>query len=111
MSPELEPVLTAVRRQHGARADISAIAACQPAVLAAFVSGQRVKVRNTVTGDVRTGIVSRSMGWAPVLLLIHRADTHGSSDTINGNDEVIGWWDGRMYRDRPCPKARSKHVR
>jgi hypothetical protein len=110
MSPDLDPVLAAVRRQHGARADISAIAACQPGVLAAFVSGQRVKVRNTRTGDVRTGIVSRSMGWAPVLLLIHRVNTTGSSDTLNGSDEVIGWWDGRRYSDRPCPVTRSKHV-
>jgi hypothetical protein len=111
MSAEvLGPVLAAAARKHGARADISAIAACQPSVLAAYASRQRVKVRNSRTGEVRTGIVSRSDGWAPVLLLIHRVNTIGSSDTLNGCDEVIGWWDGRMYSDRPCPAVRSKHV-
>jgi hypothetical protein len=106
----LGSLLADVTRQHGSRASISAIAACQPALLAAYVSRQRVKVRNSRTGDVRTGIVSRSTGWTPVLLLIHRADTHGSSDTLNGTDEVIGWWDGRRYSDQPCPKAVSKHT-
>jgi hypothetical protein len=111
MSAEvLGPVLAAAARQHGARADISAIAACQPSVLAAYASRQRVKVRNSRTGEVRTGIVSRSDGWAPVLLMVHRVGSTGSSGILNGCDEVIGWWDGRMYQNRPCPKARSKHV-
>jgi hypothetical protein len=106
----LNSVLAATARDHGARADISAIAACSPALLDAYDTRQRVKVRNSRTGDVRTGIVSRSTGWTPVLLLVHRVGSTGSSDILNGCDEVIGWWDGRMYQNRPCPKARSKHV-
>lgn len=107
----LDPVLAAVARQHGERADITAIAACEPELLAAYASKQRVKVRNEATGDVRTGIVSRSLGWQPVLLLVHRVNMDGSSDTLGTDDRVIGWWDGRHYIDHPCDKARSKHVR
>lgn len=111
MSPVLDGIREAVTRQHGDRASVAGIAKCDPALLDAYASKQRVKVRNAIHGNVRTGIVSRTTGWAPVLLLVHRADAHGSIDILSGHDEVIGWWDGKRYSDQPCPVARSKHVR
>lgn len=108
---DLDRLLATVVAQHGDRATVAGIAACAPALIDAYNTRQRVKVRNTRSGDVRTGVVSRSTGWAPVLLLIHRADAHASSDTLDASDEVIGWWNGKRYDDQPCPTARSKHVR
>lgn len=108
LNPVAASILEAVQRQHGGRADISAVAACGPDLLAAFASGQRVKVHNRLTGDTRTGIVTRSRGWTPVLLLKYRGDTSGSSDVLNAQDQVIGWWDGRRYSPQPCPSPRGK---
>ena len=80
-------------------------------VLDALKSGQRVKVHNTRTDEVRTGIVvTTTHRWWPRLRLIHRGDASVTPDTITANDRVIGWWDGTKYGDRPDPKARSKHV-
>ena len=96
----LDPLLAAVARQHGERANISAIAACSPALLDAYATRQRVRVRNARTGDVRTGVVSRTLGWAPVLLLVPRVGA-ASSDTLGGDDDVVGWWNGKRYDPYP----------
>jgi len=74
----------------------------EPALLAAYRSGQRVKVRDTGSGYTRTGYVSRSTGSQPVFLLLRRRDSRGSTDVLCGHDRVIAWWDGKRYREGKC---------
>ena len=61
---------------------------------------QRIKVRRMYPGGEaweRTGRVGRSTGPRPLYLLMRRSDSTGSSDVLDGNDVVVGWWDGRKY--------------
>jgi hypothetical protein len=91
-----------VARQYPNReTSVSAIAACHPDIIAAYASKTRVKVTNQRYGDTRTGIVSRTLGWRPTLLLMHRSSDHGSSDLLNPDDVVVGWWNGRKYVPGP----------
>ena len=60
-------------------------------LLDAFVNGKRVIVQNRRTGEVRRGQVKASMGWTPVLLLMPRANSRCSSDTLSGEDQMLGY--------------------
>lgn len=93
----IERLSDVVTRQHGDRADISAIASCDPWLINAYDSKVRVRVENTKWGDVRTGTVSRSTGWRPCLLLIARSNQVGSSDVLGPDDRVTAFWNGRKY--------------
>ena len=62
-------------------------------LLNAYISGDRVRVETTYKGGqvwTRTGKVGCSGGWSPVLLLIHRSNSSGSSDTMDADDVVTG---------------------
>lgn len=37
---------------------------------------------------VRTGTVSRTTGWRPAYLLMHRSNSYGSSDVLGAGDKV-----------------------
>lgn len=89
-------ILADVQRQHGERADVASIAACHPSTLRAYRSGVRVRVTSE-HGYTRTGIVSRTTGWRPSLLLVHRANAHGSSDLLGPGDRVTHVKIGRTY--------------
>lgn len=97
----LAAIETRVKQQFPARDDVSVadIAACDSAVIAAFGSGARVKVRNTAYDETRTGTVSRTTGWRPALLLMRRRNAHGSSDVLGPNDRIVAVWNGRRYVD------------
>jgi hypothetical protein len=100
MSP-LDAIRTKVTAQWGDKADVSKIAAAAQ-FLPYFQSPTRIRVRTTY-GDgstfVRTGRVSRSTGWAPSLLLVHRSNSLGSWDLLGADDEIIAVWNGRQYVD------------
>jgi hypothetical protein len=80
-----------VEQQHGTRADLSAVLACEPALLAEYGTGRRVQVcRHYASGPhVRTGLVGMSTGWRPVLLLIHRRTDSGSGDVLGPGDRLL----------------------
>jgi hypothetical protein len=65
----------------------------------------RLKVRTIYTDGevseefVRTGTVGMTGGWAPVFLLMHRSNAHGSWDTLGERDEIIAIWNGRRYEE------------
>jgi hypothetical protein len=88
-----------VTRIHGDDADLSLIEACDPALIVALESQQRVKVCDARGNYERTGKVSRSVGPRPVLLLMHRSGDVGSSDVLCAHDRVTAWWDGNRYAE------------
>ncbi|QGJ91959.1 hypothetical protein SEA_TRAAWW1_131 [Mycobacterium phage Traaww1] len=91
----LANILADVTRKHGDKADVSNIAACHGALIKAYETGVRVRVEGE--GLVRTGVVSRTTGWRPALLLMHRSNAQGSSDLLGPNDRITAVWDGRKY--------------
>ena len=93
----LDDILADVKRQYPDRDDVSVaeIAACDPEVIRAYRTGVRVKVRN---GDwERTGTVSRTTGWSPALILIHRSNDTGSWDVLGPNDRIVAVRRGGRY--------------
>jgi hypothetical protein len=95
-------ILAEVRQKYpvGDAVSMTKIEACDPQVIYAYSSGQRVKIRNEKWGDTRTGIVSRTTGWKPCLLLMHRSNAIGSSDILGPDDKIVAIWNGRKYIDR-----------
>ncbi len=93
---ELAGVVQRIRegvvQRHGDRADLTAVLACDPAVIAQWNTGRRVRVcRSYASGlHVRTGLVGMSTGWRPVLLLIHRRTDSGSGDVLGAGDQLQG---------------------
>lgn len=90
----------AAHRNPGKQVSMGLIDNVDPALLDAYQGNQRVMVRRTYpNGEVweRTGRVSVSLGWTPVLLLMHRSNQHGSWDTLGADDRVVAIWDGRRY--------------
>jgi hypothetical protein len=79
------------RREHGDKwnpADLDAAAQFVPY----FGTRQRIKVsRGYGDGEphVRTGHVSRTTGWRPSFLLMHRSNSIGSSDLLCPEDQII----------------------
>ncbi len=47
---------------------------------------------------VRRGVIGITTGWQPALLLVHRRGDSGSWDTLNADDRVTAWIDGRGRR-------------
>jgi hypothetical protein len=45
----------------------------------------------------RTGTISRTAGWQPTLMLMHRSNAHGSWDTLGPKDRVVAVQYGRRY--------------
>jgi len=79
------------RAEWGDKFDTSALDECDPK-LATYFRGLRVKIEATyANGDkeVRTGTVSRTTGWRPAFLLMHRSNAIGSSDILSPRDKVI----------------------
>lgn len=91
----LERYIAEGERAHGAKFDPSDMLACEPVIRHNFL-GPRVKVSHPVYG-VRSGRVSKTTGWKPALLLMHRSSDHGSSDLLGPLDRVIAVHDGRSY--------------
>lgn len=91
------PALTRIRRiaeRHNPGKDISlaGIEKVDTNLLDAYISGERVTVRTDYhNGEsfVRKGRVSVTLGWKPVLVLMHRRGSRGSSDTLGNSDRVI----------------------
>ena len=73
---------------HG-KADMSLLEALDPQLLVAYHQQVRVRVRDTNSGHLRNGRVTRSTGWKPVLLLMYRDNQKGSSDVLGPNDRVV----------------------
>ncbi len=93
----LDDILAHVQRQWPDKpCSVSGIAQCHPEIIRAYATGIRVKVRDS-HGYERTGTVSRSAGWQPTLLLMHRVDAHASSDTLGPDDRIVAVWRGREY--------------
>jgi hypothetical protein len=99
VSITLDSIARDVRRQWGDRADVSGIAAAAH-LLPYYGTGTRVRVVTDYgNGETyeRTGTVSRTTGWRPALLLIHRSNAHGSSDLLSERDRVVAVKRGREY--------------
>lgn len=94
----LDRILTDVTRQYaGKPVSVDKIAECDAELIRAYRSDIRVRVENIETGHVRTGIVSRTTGWVPALLLIHRSNDIGSSDVLGPQDRITAVKRGRRY--------------
>jgi acetaldehyde dehydrogenase (acetylating) len=95
----LDDILADVMNAHpdNHETSVEEIAACHDRVIAAYRTDRRVKVVNTDSGHVRTGRVSRTTGWRPALLLIHRSNAHGSWDVLGPHDIVAAEQHGRRY--------------
>jgi hypothetical protein len=93
----LQTILADVRRQHGDKADVSRIATH---LLPYYRTGQRVRVVTTYNnGETfeRTGTISRTAGWQPALMLMHRSNASGSWDLLGADDKVVAVQRGRTY--------------
>ena len=84
------------RQQWGDKFDTTSLFSAHPTILAAFESGERVRVR-TSYGENITGTVSTTTGWKPSFLLMRRRDSRGSSDLLGADDQVIAVKFGRSY--------------
>lgn len=83
-SREWDDYVARATRTHGDKLDLSAIARH---LLPYALTGQRVRVAD---GDfVRTGRVSVTTGWQPVLILMHRSNEIGSWDTLSDRDTLV----------------------
>lgn len=103
MSEHTRSIVDDIRRrlidQYPNRDDVStdAIESCNWRIIAAYGTGQRVRVRNGRTGEERTGTVSRTTGWSPSLMLMARSDSRGSSDLLGPDDVVVAYKASRGY--------------
>jgi hypothetical protein len=59
-----------------------------PAILDAYHTGQRVQVLDSSTGNVRSGMVSRSAGSRPEFILLHGGG-FGSPEVLGPEDRVV----------------------
>ncbi len=78
------------KAQYGEKFSDSALV---PQFISAYNSQHRitVKFRSSNTGkviDVRRGTVGITTGWIPCFLLMGRVSDHGSSYTLNAQDEI-----------------------
>lgn len=78
------------RARYGDKLDLGAI---DRRFLPYFQTGQRIKVRRH--DEEITGTVSASLGWQPVLLLIRRSNSMGSSDVLDRHCELVAVQIGR----------------
>jgi hypothetical protein len=81
------------KREYGDRFSDAGLA---PEFVRYFNSGERVKVRMGY-GEEITGTIGATTGWTPCFLLMRRANSRGSSDTLGGNDHVVAVKRGREY--------------
>jgi hypothetical protein len=96
----VESIAAELRARYGEQGDVSDVAACHPSVLRAYRSGVRVRVVTTYdNGEIftRTGTVSRTTGWRPALLLVHRSNAISSWDVLGPRDVVTHVRIGRRY--------------
>jgi hypothetical protein len=94
------------QREHGSKWDSSALDAAAQFV-PWFGTGQRIRVTRNYSGgepETRTGRVSRTTGWRPSFLLMHRSNTIGSSDVLGPEDRIIAVQDahGRYIPVHPA---------
>ncbi len=94
----LADIAEQVQRQYPDK-DISVedIARCDPKVIGAYGSGVRVRVRNIKSGYERCGVVARTSGWHPVLILMHQRNAIGSSDVLGPDDRIVAVKRGNRY--------------
>lgn len=99
MSREAYNILRDVKHQYPMRDDVSVahIAACDTEIIKAYGTNVRVRVVNEKTGYERTGTVSRTTGWSPALLLMHRSNDNGSSDVLGPDDRIVAVKRGKSY--------------
>lgn len=89
--PAYQRILARAQRLNpGKQISMALIDDVDPALLDAYISGDRVRVETTYPGGetwTRTGTVGCSMGWGPTLLLI-KTSRSNAGDSI-GRDEVV----------------------
>ena len=97
---EYQESLERGRKEWGEKFDTSALDECDPAI-STYFHGPRVRVVSTYANgetETRTGTISRTTGWRPVFLLMHRSNAIGSSDVLSPRDKVTAVQrDGREY--------------
>ena len=95
----LDGIAAETKRRGYKECDLSAIDAVDWSVLRHYGTRQRVKVTTVYDNGetfTRTGFVSRTTGWKPALLLMHRSNASGSWDVLGPRDRVVAV----QYRDR-----------
>lgn len=101
--PAIEKIERAAQQRNpGKNVRVTHLENVDPRLLDAYLSGRRVKVARTYHNgavETRTGTVSVSLGWHPILLLMHRSDQRGSSDTLDSSDRVVAVQYRREYVD------------
>lgn len=89
--PAYQRILARAQRFNpGQEISMTLIEDVDPALLDAYMSGDRVRVETTYQNGetwTRTGTVGCSMGWSPTLLLI-KTSRSTAGDSI-GRDEVV----------------------
>ena len=97
---EYQESLVRGRKEWGEKFETSDLDECDSA-LATYFQGPRVRVVTTYANgetETRTGRISRTTGWRPAFLLMHRSSDHGSSDILSPRDKVIAvQLNGRDY--------------
>ena len=88
------------RKEWGEKFDSSTMDECGP-LFARYFQGPRVRIVTTYDNgetETRTGRISKTTGWRPALLLMHRSSDHGSSDVLGPRDRIVAVQrDGREY--------------
>lgn len=94
----LDAIAKEIAEQHPDKdTSVEDIAVCDDNIIRAYKSDVRVRVENTETGSVRCGFVSRTSGWRPMLLLVHRRGDMGSWDVLGPRDRIVAVKRGRHY--------------
>lgn len=79
--------------------DTSALDACEQRIKDAYNHRHRVKVIGPA--GTRFGVVSRTIGWRPAYLLVHRSSDLGSWDVLGPDDRVVAIKRGNSYDHFP----------
>lgn len=96
MNRKLEADCASARAIHGDKFDPSEIEAVSPRIRDHY-RGERVIIENAKHGHRRAGVVSKTNGWKPALLLVHRSTDAGSWDVISPDDVLVAVKRGNRY--------------
>ena len=61
---------------------------CSKQFIPYYESKQRIKVHFRY-GETKSGIVGKTTGWKPVLILMLRSNSSGSSHILSDNDKIL----------------------
>jgi hypothetical protein len=78
---------------------IAAIARCDQRLLDYLDTGIRVRVWNRQWNWTRTGLVGRTGGRLPCLMLLKRSNSTGSSDLLGPDDVLVAVKRGQRYEE------------